>query len=560
MNSPLLSTVRGLAFAALLQACTFARASEPCPIQLVDVSSQVGISFQHTNGAGGQEYIVEHVLGGLALFDYNGDGLVDIYLLNGAPLKGTVGAGVPPRNVLYRNNGDWSFTDVTEQAGVGDSGYGMGVAAADYDNDGDQDLYVNNFGPNVLYRNNGDGTFTDVTDMAQVAAGNKVGAGVGFLDIEGDGDLDLYASSYVDFTYENHSYRMLGPHRYSDPNDYHPVPDNLFRNDGDGKFTDITDSSGIGAVAGTGMGTVCFDSDQDGDTDVFICNDLAANFLFRNDGRGHFQEEGLLAGVAYNFEGRENGSMGVDCGDYDNDGLADLFMTDFQDEMPVLYHNLGDGFFEDATSQARAGDGASPHVNWGTALVDLDNDGFRDLFIACGHFMPGIHDVDHRTDYRVRNLLLQNMGDATFRDVSDRCGSGLTPVESSKGVGFDDLDNDGDLDAVVLNVNSTPTIMRNDSPTQNHWLQIQLRGVKCNRDGVGSRVRVVAGDLVQTAEVHSGRGYQSHFGTRLQFGLAASQQIDRVEVHWLGGGVDVFANVARDQKVVLTEGTGQPHE
>ncbi len=530
-------------------------AGNHCPIQLVDASSESKIRFQHTDGGSGQEYIVEHVLGGLVTFDYDNDGLIDVYLLNGAPLKGTSTA-VQPRSALYRNNGDWTFTDVTEQAGVGSAGYGMGVTAGDYDNDGDQDLYISNFGPNVLYRNEGDGTFTDVTEQAGVAAGNKVGAGTCFLDIEGDGDLDLYAGSYVDFSYKNHAYRMLGPYRYSDPKDYHPVPDNLFRNNGDGTFTDISDSSGIGAVAGTSMGMVCFDSDGDRDTDIFICNDLAANSLFRNDGQGHFEEEALVAGVAYNFEGRENGSMGVDCGDYDNDGLPDLFMTDFQDEMPVLYHNLGGGIFEDATSQAKAGDRAAPHVNWGTALVDLDNDGHRDIYIACGHFMPQIHEVDHRTDYRVRNILLRNSADGTFHDVSNQCGSGLVPAESSRGVAFDDLDNDGDLDAVVLNVNALPTVLRNDSPAGSHWLQILLRGVRTNRDGVGAGVRVMAGDLVQTAEVHSGRGYQSHFGTRLHFGLAEHPRVDRIEVQWLGGETDVFTDVAANQLVVLTEGTG----
>ena len=304
------------------------------------------------------------------------------------------------------------------------------------------------------------------------------------------------------------------------------------------------------------MGMVCFDSDGDGHTDIFICNDLAENFLFRNDGRGQFKEDALISGVAYNFEGRENGSMGVDCGDYNNDGLLDLFMTDFQDEMPVLYRNLGEGVFEDVTSEAGVGDATVPHVKWGTALVDLDNDGHRDLFIACGHFIPQIHAVDNRTDYRVRNILLKNTGDGRFLNVTDRCGSGLAPVESSRGAGFDDLDNDGDLDAVVLNVNARPTVIRNDSPTGNHWLQIQLRGTRTNRDGVGAFVRVVAGDLEQVAEVHSGRGYQSHFGTRLQFGLEQYDRVDRVEVRWIGGSVDVFEDLAVDQSLLLIEGTG----
>jgi hypothetical protein len=528
-----------------------------CPIRLVDVTAESGMEFHHTDGGSGQEYIVEHVVGGLALFDYDGDGLIDIYLLNGAPLKGTEVSAIP-RNRLYRNAGNWTFIDVTDRAAVGDTGYGLGVTAGDYDEDGDPDLYVNNFGPNVMYRNNGDGTFGDVTDRAGVACGNKVGAGTCFLDVDRDGDLDLYAANYVDFTYQNHAFRMLSGHRYSDPTDYRPVPDDLFVNNGDGTFTDVSDASGIGSVAGTGMGMVCFDYDSDGDTDVFVCNDLAANYLFQNDGSGRFEEQGLLAGVAYNFEGHENGSMGVDCGDYDNDGRLDLFMTDFQDEMPVLYRNLGHGFFEDATGDARVGNGAAPHVNWGTSLVDFDHDGDRDLFIACGHFMRTIREVDDRTDYRVRNILLMNTGDGKFVDVSGHCGSGLAPVESSKGAGFDDMDNDGDVDAVVLNANARPTLLRNDSETGNHWLQVRLRGVSSNRDGVGASVRVVAGRLNQVAEVHSGRGYQSHYGTRLQFGLGERDRVDRIEVRWVGGGVDVFTDLGVDRLVVLTEGTEKP--
>jgi hypothetical protein len=526
--------------------------AEQCSSQLVDVTDRTGIDFRHTDGGGGRQYIVESIVAGLATFDYDGDGLIDIYFLNGAPLQGTETSEVP-RNALYRNRGDWTFDDVTESAGVGDPGYGLGVAVADYDNDGDQDLYLNNFGPNVLYRNEGNGTFTDVTDQAGVGNGDQVAGGTCFLDIDSDGDLDLYVANYVDFTYANHVSTMLGRYRYSDPMDYRPLPDTLFRNNGDGTFTDISEPSGIKAHAGTGMGLVAFDYEEDGDADIFVCNDVNANFLFQNDGRGRFQEVALLAGVAYNYEGRQNASMGVDCGDFDNDGQLDLFMTDYTDEMPVLYRNLGDGFFEDVTSETGAGSKAFPHTNWGTAFVDFDNDGFRDLFIACGHVMDNYHLIDDRTAYRVRNILLQNQGGKRFRDVSARCGNGLDPVQASKGIAADDLDNDGDVDLVILNANSQPTILRNDSNTGHHWLQVALLGSRTNRDGAGARVRVVAGDLAQTADVHCGRSYQSHFGTRLHFGLGQHDKIDRVEVRWLGGGTDVFSAVEPDRLVVLRE-------
>ena len=471
---------------ALIPARILAAQPAECSIRLIDVTESSGITFRHNHGGSDRGYIVEGMASGLALFDYDGDGLIDIYFLSGTALKGTV-VDTPLRNALYRNNGDWTFTDVTEAAGVGDQGYGLGVTAADFDNDGDQDLYINNFGPNVLYRNNGDGTFSVVTAQAGVGNGNKVGAGVSFFDMDGDSDLDLYVANYVNFTYENHVPIVINGQTFqAGPQYYQPVPDSLYSNNGDGTFTDVSGPSGIASVAGPGMGMVCGDFDDDADTDVFVCNDGTPNFLFRNEGGGKFKEVGLIAGVAYDFSGKENSSMGVDCGDYDNDGRLDLFMTDYQGEMPVLYHNLGDGLFEDATSLARITNDLFPHVTWGTGLVDFDSDGDRDLYIACGHF-DRIEAIDDRTAHRVPNFLLMNTGDGKFVDVSRRCGNGLAVVESSRGTGFDDLDNDGDVDVVVLNSQASPTIIRNESDTGNHWLQVQLHGVRSNRDGVGAR-------------------------------------------------------------------------
>ena len=311
-----------------------ARPSPPAtgPIVLNDVTGETGITFKHTDGSSGKRYVMEQVSAGLALFDYDGDGDIDIYFLNGSPLRGTE-VDVPPRNALYRNEGGWKFTDVTDEAGVGDTGYGLGVAAADYDNDGDQDLYVNNYGPNVLYRNNGDGTFTDVTREAGVENGHKVGAGVCFLDMDKDGDLDLYAASYVKFSYDTYVPVFAGDIPvYPGPWRFEPEGDTLYRNNSDGTFTDVSVPSGIAACAGTGMGMVCCDYDRDGDTDVFVCNDLRQNFFFENDGTGKFHEVALAVGLAYNIDGHTNASMGADCGDYDNDGWLDLFMTNYQGE------------------------------------------------------------------------------------------------------------------------------------------------------------------------------------------------------------------------------------
>ncbi len=526
-----------------------------CPIQLRDVSDETGITFVHTDGGSGQKYIMETITAGLALLDYDGDGLTDIYFLNGAPLKGTT-MDTPPKNALYRNEGGWRFSDMTDRAGVGDEGYALGVAAADYDNDGDLDIYVNNFGPNVLYRNEGDGTFTDVTRQAGVGAGDTMGAGTSFLDIDGDGLLDLYVANYVDFTYETHATRTrTGFEEYAGPVDYHGVPDALFRNNGDGTFSDFSEESGISRSVGTGMGIVSADYDNDRDTDVFVLNDVSGNFLFVNDGSGRFEEKGLLSGAAYNVYGDALGSMGVDCGDYNNDGLLDFLMTSYQAEWPVLYRNLGNGCLEDVTLTTGVGEGSLPYVNWGVGLVDLDNDADRDVFIACGHLQVQIDQYDDSTAYRVRNIVMMNTGDEKFVNVSDRCGNGLAPKQSSRGTAFDDLDNDGDVDAVVLNSRSHPTVLRNESPANNHWILIRLRGIGSNRDGIGSQVEVVTGDVRQVAEVHSGRGYQSHHGLRLHFGVGSSDRIDSVEVRWLGGGVDLLTDVEVDQRLTIIEGS-----
>ncbi len=529
--------------------------SERSPIILHDVTGESGIAFRHTDGSSGRHYIVETVTAGLATFDYDGDGLIDIYLLSGSPLPGTEAQEPPPRNALYHNDGNWRFTEVTEAAGVGDTGYGLGVAVGDHDNDGDPDLYVNNFGPNALYQNNGDGTFRDVTAEAGVDNGDKVGAGACFFDMDADGDLDLYVANYVKFSNDRHILRTKhGYPEYQSPLEYPAEPDNLYRNDGDGRFTDVSEPSGVAHHAGTGMGTVCADYDRDGDTDVFVLNDVSGNFLFQNNGSGVFEEVALRAGLAYNLHGLPLGSMGVDCADYDNDGWLDFFMTSYQQQLPVLYKNLRNGSFEDVTTSTESGSGALAYVNWGTGLIDFDNDGNRDLFMACGHLQDHIDRYDDTTGYHVPNILLLSTGDGKFANMSESSGDGMEVELSSRGTGFDDLDNDGDIDAVILNSRREPTILRNDSKRLNHWIDIRLRGVVSNRDGVGAQVTVVAGDLVQVDEVHSGRGYQSHWGSRLHFGLGEHDHVDRIEVRWLGRGVDILENISVNRRLSITEG------
>ncbi|MCR4411524.1 MAG: CRTAC1 family protein [Thermoguttaceae bacterium] len=526
-----------------------------CPIHFVDVTDESGITFVHTDGSSGRHYIAETVTSGLATFDYDGDGLVDIYFPNGAPLPGTQ-TERPPRHALYRNLGNMRFRDVTEAAGVACAGYGLGATVGDFDNDGDLDLYVSNFGPKVLYRNNGDGTFTDVTRAAGVADGEKLGAGAAFLDADRDGDLDLFVANYVKFTYEtpvvlyNH-----GPAEYVGPRAYPPDLHAFFLNNGDGTFTDASVTSGIAKYPGKGMGMVCADYDRDGDTDIFVLNDVFENFCFQNDGAGKFREVALLNGFKYNGEGMPLGSMGVDCADYDNNGWLDFFQTSYSEQLPALYRNTGRGYFEEVTAQAVPGSSLVPYINWGVSFADFDNDGLVDLFVANGNTQDNLKDYSAIASYEAPNALLRGIGGGKFADVSDACGDGLAPRYSSRGSAADDLDNDGRVDIVVLNARNRPTVIRNDSPrAANHWFQIELRGNRSNRDGVGAHVYVTAGGKTQLQEVHSGRSYQGHCGSRLHFGLGPAERVDAIEVRWIGGHVDRLKDFKVDRRVLILEG------
>lgn len=528
----------------------------PSRIALKNVTESVGVDFRHTDGSCGRHYILEAMTGGLALFDYDSDGLIDIYFLNGASLLGTQ-VERAPTNALYRNEGNWEFTDVTEQAGVGHTGFGLGVTVGDYDSDGDPDLYVNNYGSNVLFRNNGDGTFSDATSEASVGGGGLAGAGACFLDIEKDGDLDLYVSNYVQFSSQTHKARFVGDvPRYPGPLDQPAETDQLFRNNGDGTFTDVSIESGVAQRAATGMGMICSDYDNDGDTDIFVANDVMANWLFENDGHGKFKDVAIAGGTAYDDAGIPQSSMGVDCADFDNDGWLDFHVTSYQNELAALYRNMGNGFFHHATQMTGAGQGTLHHVTWGNGFVDFDNDGDRDLFIACGHTEDNIERWDQNGSYMARNVLLMNTGTGQFVDVSDACGDGLAVKLCSRGAAFDDLDNDGRVDAVILNSRREPTILRNETETNYHWIQVELQGTRSDRDGVGAHVKVTADDLVQVAEVHSGRGYQSHYGTLLHFGLEKHERVDQIEIRWIAGGIDVVENVAADQRMTIIESLG----
>ncbi len=509
----------------------------PSSIVLNDVTRETGIDFVHTDGSTGQYFLIESMSAGLAVIDFDSDGDLDIYFLNGAPIQAT--PDQPPKlNALYRNNGNWKFTDVTKAAEVGDSHMELGIACADYDNDGFIDIYLNNYGGNILYRNNGDGTYLEVTDYAAVGNGQRVGAGASFFDMDGDGDLDLYVGNYIRF---NPSLHRLHVHKglpsYPSPLSFEPDPDSLFENLGDGTFRDVSTQSGIDAFAGRSMGLVTFDYDDDGDIDVYVANDTQENFLFENDGHGHFNEVALLAGLAVDFKGKAQASMGVELVDLDQDGRLDLFVTSFSEEFATYYRNLGSGSFEDATLRAGASEATFPHVKWGVAAADFDNNSTPDLIIATGHLDPLREKrvgTSSTTSFRVPNVVLKNMGQGQLVDAGKVWGSGALVVESTRGLVSCDLDGDGKQDVVALNSKSPPTILKNDSPSGS-FVQIQLIGIDSNRDALGAKVEIEQLGKKQIAQLRSGHSYQCEGHHFLHFGLQSGEAIINADIRWPSG-------------------------
>lgn len=528
--------------------------------QMKDISSRVGIDWEHTTGQSGMGYLVEGVTTGLASFDYDLDGFIDLYLLTGRSLRDPT-KDTNRDNALYRNRGGFQFANATGPSLTSDKSFGLGVVVADYNQDGFPDLYLSNYGPNRLLMNAGDGTFVDMTEESGTDNGNKFGGGCAFCDFNADGILDLYAGNYVDFTLENAVFiERNGKIFHSGPVYYKSVPDTLYFGNGDGTFTDVSIATGIGKHAGPTMGLIATDLTGDGFPDVYTCNDGKANFLFVNDGKGNFTEEALIAGLAFDFRGTANASMGVDIGDYDGDGLFDLITTNYQNELPVLYRNLGEGVFEDASTSARVAEAIIPHVTWGTSFMDFDNDGQLDLFIAAGHF-DDAEISDDRTAKKVRDFLMMNRG-GKYTDVSTQVG--LTAVESSRGAVFEDFDNDGDIDIVVLNANAKPTVYRNDSESPHHYVAIRLVDTLGNRDGIGARVHVEHKVLTKDFVVLSGRGYQSHYGDRLHIGLnQVSEKVTssaglgakdiNITVTWADGKSETY-EVAIDQINLVLRG------
>ena len=521
-------------------------------VQFVDVTQAAGITFRHNDGSSGEKYYLEPTGAGAAFFDYDNDGDLDIYFVNGANLPGAT-SEKPPRNTLYRNNLDGTFTDVTDIVGVGDTNYGLGCCVGDYDNDDNQDLYITNFEANVLYHNNGDGTFSDVTQKAGVGD-ERWGSCCAFADYDNDGDLDLFVSNYVVFNLEeNPICSSRGIRVYCGPETYDSVPDILYRNNGDGSFTDVTESAGL-YNAGKGFGVVWGDYDNDGDLDLFVANDTTPNFLYCNNSDGTFAEMAMMAGVALSESGMAFNGMGANFGDYDNDGYLDIIVTNFQDQTTSLYRNTHDGFFFDVTFTSGIGEQTLPYLEWGVDLFDFDNDGDLDIFTANGHVDDNIEQFDPIGTYNQQNQLFRNNGNGTFSDSSNMAGPGLLIKTVSRGAAFGDYDNDGDIDILVTNVNQPPILLRNDGGNKNNWLMIKTVGVKSNRDGIGARITISAGGKMQIREIKSGSSFLCQSDMRAFFGLGKSDMIDLVEIRWPSGIVEKIEKVKINQIITIVEG------
>ena len=533
-------------------------------VRFVDVASSAGLNAPNTyGGVTKKKYILEKAGGGAAFFDYDNDGYLDIFLVNGSRLEG-FDSKEAPSNYLFHNNHDGTFTDVTEKAGLKHSGWGQGVCVGDYDNDGFEDLFVTYYGHNVLYHNRGDGTFEDVTRKAGLdSKETRWGTSCAFLDYNKDGWLDLFVANYLDFDLQtaplpgssNYTCNWKGMPVYCGPRGLKGGQNILYRNNGDGTFTDVSAAAGIVKKGEEhfGLGVGISDFDNDGWPDIFVSCDSTPNILFHNNGNGTFTDIALLAGVAYNGEGNEQAGMGVGIGDYDRDGFFDIIKTNFSDDTPTLYHNEGDGSFTDRTIQARLGF-HTHFLGWAPGFIDYDNDGWPDIFMANGHVYPeiGAHSTD--TTFRECKLLYRNQGNGTFEDVSTQTGPGLLIEKSSRGAAFGDYDNDGNVDILVNNMNDLPSLLHNEGGNQNHWLSVKTIGTRSNRDGIGARITIFYGHQHQTDEVRSGGSWASQNDLRVHFGLGSADKVDRLEIRWPSGLTENLYNVTANQFLVVREG------
>jgi hypothetical protein len=571
-----------------------ASATDAPGVTFSEVARAAGIAaFHRVSGSPAKEYILEAKGGGVALFDADGDGSLDVYLVNGASFAFLRGQQEAPSAALFRNNRDGTFTDVTAGAGVANRGWGQGVCTGDYDNDGDDDLYVTNFGQNRLYRNDGRGHFEDVAGTAGVSVGGW-STGCAFADYDGDGRLDLFVAGYINLDLdrlppspssadarsdaaalpENKTPGMQAPYRpgmthceyrtvpaMCGPKGLKGAPDHLLRNNGDGTFTETSQKAGVADAAGLyGIGVAFFDFDDDGRLDLFVANDSCSNYLYRNRGDGTFQDVSYASGAAFNEAGQEQAYMGVAVGDYDRDGRLDLHVTTFENDANILYHNDGGGLFSEATYPAGVGTPSVPFVGWGTNFLDYDNDGWLDLFVANGHVYPWVDRFDWNTSYVERVLLFRNLRGGKFAEVGRGGGDGLAVARSLRGSATADLDDDGDVDVVANPIEGEPILLRNDGGNRaGHWLSVRLVGDParhCPRDATGSQVFLTASGGRQRDDVASGRSVMSQSDRRVHFGLGAATRVERLEVRWANGSTVAYEVPGVDREIVIEQARG----
>jgi len=535
-------------------------------VHFTDVSQKAGLTAPVIfGGENTKKYIIETTGTGVAIFDYDNDGWPDIFVVNGTKLD-ALPTSKAPTSHLYHNNHDGTFTDVTEKAGLTHTGWGQGVCVGDYDNDGFEDLYVTYYGKNVLYHNNGNGTFTDVSEKAHVAGSGKMwGTGCAFVDYDRDGKLDLMVANYVDYDSatalapgERPNCMWKGVPVMCGPRGLPWAKNTLYRNLGNGVFEDVTTKAHIDQTNGHyGFSVSTFDYDDDGWPDIFVACDSTSSILYHNNHDGTFTDVAVVAGAAFNDDGREQAGMGSTVGDYDGDGRLDLFKTNFSDDTATLYRNVGDGTFDDKTFPAGFGLNTQ-YLGWGVMFVDVDNDGWPDLLLVNGHVYPEVDSQHLGSNFQEPKILYHNNGNATFTDISATAGPGITAVSSARGLAVGDLWNDGRMSAVISNMNAPPMLLVNDVRNGNHWIAFWTVGNKSNRDGIGAKITVKAGTRMLVDEVRSGSSYISNSDMRVHFGLGLATKIESVQVRWPSGLVESFENLPVDAIHTLKEGSGTP--
>ncbi len=538
-------------------------------VSFANVGSQAGLNVETIfGGEHKNKYLLETTGCGVAFYDYDNDGWLDIFLVNGWRLEGFP-AGHEPTSHLFKNNRDGTFTDVTAKAGLSHSGWGQGVCIGDYDNDGFEDLFVTYYGKNVLYHNNGDGTFTDISEKAGVA-GKKTrwGTGCAFVDYDRDGRLDLFVSNYIDLDLATAPVPESGPCLYKSvmvacgPPGLNGGKNILYHNNGDGTFTDVSDAAGITRANGTyGLGVLVADFDNDGWPDIYVANDSTASALYQNKKNGKFEDIAIEAGCALSADGKPQAGMGVSAADYDLDGNLDIVKTNFAGDTPSLYHNRGGAEFDDATFTGGLGM-HTQFLGWGCGFFDFDNDGWPDILICNGHVYPEVEQLRTEAGYAQRKLLYRNQRNGHFEDVSMNAGVGISTPSASRGCAFGDFDNDGDIDVVVNTINGPPQLLRCDSRLNHNWIKVRTIGTKSNRSGIGARLKCVthppdeAKPHQQIDEVRSGGSYISQNDLRIHFGLGKAEKVDLLEIHWPSGQVDTMKDIKPNQLVYVKEGEG----